>query len=82
MLQEGTLAVDPNEFRDNHGNPPPVMHVDSDAPLHDDEDGATLEEARRNLREAASLVLAANRALAAETAGDAEVIREPLKITA
>ena len=42
--------------------------------------GATLAEARENLREAAELVLEANRALAREEAGDGEVIREPLKI--
>jgi predicted RNase H-like HicB family nuclease len=42
--------------------------------------GATLEEARENLREAVELVIEANRALAHEEAGDTEVIREPLKI--
>lgn len=42
--------------------------------------GATLEEARENLREAVELVLEANRALAREEAGDSNVIREPLKI--
>lgn len=42
--------------------------------------GATLAEARENLREAVELVLDANRALAREEAGDSEVIREPLKI--
>lgn len=42
--------------------------------------GATLEEARENLREAVEMVLDANRALAREEAGDGEVIREPLKI--
>jgi predicted RNase H-like HicB family nuclease len=45
----------------------------------------TLDEARTNLREAAQLVLEANRALAAEelrAQGPAEVIREPLKISA
>lgn len=42
--------------------------------------GATLEEARENLREAVELVLDANRALAREEIGDGEVIREPLKI--
>jgi methylglutamate dehydrogenase subunit A len=35
-LQEGTLAVDPLEFTDNAGSLPPVLHVDSDAPLRDD----------------------------------------------
>ena len=42
--------------------------------------GATLEEARENLREAAQLVLDANRALAREEAGEGDVIREQLKI--
>jgi len=42
--------------------------------------GATLAEARDNLREAVELVLEANRALAREEAGDVDVIREPLKI--
>ncbi len=44
--------------------------------------GATLEEARENLREALELVIDANRTLAREEAGDGEVIREPLKIAA
>jgi len=44
--------------------------------------GATLEEARENLREAAELVLEANRALAQEEVSEGEVIREPLKIAA
>jgi glycine/D-amino acid oxidase-like deaminating enzyme len=38
-LQEGTLAVEPNEFTDNRGAMPPVTHVDSDAPLYDDVTG-------------------------------------------
>jgi glycine/D-amino acid oxidase-like deaminating enzyme len=38
-LQEGTLAVDPAEFTDNRGSFPPVMHVDSEAPLRDDMTG-------------------------------------------
>ena len=38
-LQEGTLAVDPGEFTDNQGGCPPVLHVDSSAPLYDDVDG-------------------------------------------
>ncbi|MBM4383142.1 MAG: type II toxin-antitoxin system HicB family antitoxin [Deltaproteobacteria bacterium] len=42
--------------------------------------GATLSEARENLREAVQLVLEANRELAREEASDGEVIREPLKI--
>jgi len=44
--------------------------------------GATLEEARANLREAVALVLEANRTLAQEEASGSDVIREPLKITA
>ncbi len=43
--------------------------------------GATLEEARANLREAVALVLEANRSLSQETAGT-DAIREPLKVTA
>lgn len=43
--------------------------------------GATLEEARENLREAVELVLEANRALAREELGTAKVIRERLEIT-
>jgi len=40
--------------------------------------GATLEEARENLRVAVALVLQANRALAEEDLRGAEVIRESL----
>jgi len=43
--------------------------------------GGTLEEARANLREAVTLVLEANRALASEEPTDANVIREPLKVS-
>src|SRR5215467_5155780 len=35
-LQEGTLAIEPQDFTDNSGGFPPVTHVDSDAPLRDD----------------------------------------------
>jgi len=35
-LQEGTLGVDPSFLVDNRGELPPVIHVDSDAPLYDD----------------------------------------------
>jgi glycine/D-amino acid oxidase-like deaminating enzyme len=38
-LQEGTLGVDPKEFTDNRGGFPPVLHVDSSAPLYDDVSG-------------------------------------------
>ncbi len=34
-LQEGTLGVDPGYLTDNDGNMPPVVHIDTDAPLHD-----------------------------------------------
>ena len=44
--------------------------------------GATLEEARSNLREAVALVLEANRTLAREEGAGPDVIRETLKITA
>ena len=35
-LQEGTLGVDPGSFTDTRGELPPVIHVDSDAPLYDE----------------------------------------------
>ena len=44
--------------------------------------GATLEEVRANLEEAVTLVLEANRVLAEEELQGADVIREPLKISA
>jgi len=44
--------------------------------------GATLEEARANLREAVGLVLEANRALVEETIEGRPVIREPLRLPA
>lgn len=44
--------------------------------------GATLDEARVNLREAVTLTLEANRALAEEDLRGREVIREPLRIPA
>ena len=43
---------------------------------------ATLEEARQGLIEAVDLVLEANRALAEEELGDADVIREHLRLSA
>lgn len=42
--------------------------------------GATLDEARANLREAVALVLDANRAMSAEGIDGSDVIREPLTI--
>jgi len=44
--------------------------------------GTTLEEARANLREAVELVLEANRTLAEEDLVGADVIREPLGMSA
>jgi predicted RNase H-like HicB family nuclease len=43
--------------------------------------GATLEEARENLREAVVLVLEANRTLAEEYVAGADVIRETLELS-
>ena len=42
--------------------------------------GATLEEARANLKEAVEMVLQANRELAEESLRDADVVREPLSL--
>ena len=44
--------------------------------------GATLEEARANLKEAAELVLEANRTLLEEELRGGQVIRERLRLTA
>jgi predicted RNase H-like HicB family nuclease len=44
--------------------------------------GATLEEARENLREAVKLVLAANRELAEQALGGQQVTREPFELPA
>jgi len=44
--------------------------------------GATLDEARRNLQEAVELVLEANRELAEEELSGSDVIREPLQLSA
>jgi hypothetical protein len=43
-LQEGTLGVDPNYLMDSEGKMPPVIHVDTDAPLLDDEDGSIIDD--------------------------------------
>jgi methylglutamate dehydrogenase subunit A len=43
-LQEGTLGVDPESLMDNDGNLPPVVHVDTDAPLYDDADGSLVTD--------------------------------------
>jgi predicted RNase H-like HicB family nuclease len=44
--------------------------------------GATLAEARENLKEAVELILEANRMLAEEQIADAVVIREPFLLSA
>jgi methylglutamate dehydrogenase subunit A len=43
-LQEGTLGVDPNLQMTNEGKMPPVIHVDSDAPLYSDVDGSLITD--------------------------------------
>jgi glycine/D-amino acid oxidase-like deaminating enzyme len=43
-LQEGTLGVEPTYLLDNEGNMPPVVHIDTDAPLYDDADGSLVTD--------------------------------------
>jgi glycine/D-amino acid oxidase-like deaminating enzyme len=43
-LEEGTLGVDPKLQRTNDGKMPPVIHVDTDAPLHSDVDGSLITD--------------------------------------
>src|SRR5438105_1900312 len=43
-LQEGTLGVDPEFQNTNDGRMPPVIHVDTDAPLHSDRDGRLITD--------------------------------------
>jgi glycine/D-amino acid oxidase-like deaminating enzyme len=43
-LQEGTLGVDPDLQRTNDGGLPPVLHVDTDAPLYSDRDGSLITD--------------------------------------
>jgi predicted RNase H-like HicB family nuclease len=44
--------------------------------------GATLDEARENLREAIEMVIDANRTISGRELGGAKVIREPIKVSA
>jgi len=44
--------------------------------------GASLEEARTNLREAVALMIEANREMAREDTGSSAGIREPITVTA
>ncbi len=43
-LQEGTLGVDPDLQKTNDGRMPPVIHVDTDAPLYSDIDGTLITD--------------------------------------
>ena len=43
-LQEGTLGIDPGAQTTNSGGPPPVLHVDTDAPLFSDVDGTLITD--------------------------------------
>jgi glycine/D-amino acid oxidase-like deaminating enzyme len=43
-LEEGTLGVDPDLQKTNDGQMPPVIHVDTDAPLYSDVDGSLITE--------------------------------------
>lgn len=44
QLEEGVLKVDPDLLKANDGSPPPVIHVDTDAPLMSDLDGSLITE--------------------------------------
>lgn len=43
-LVEGTLGVDPAYAMNNRGDMPPVIHLDSDAPLYSSEDGSLITD--------------------------------------
>jgi hypothetical protein len=43
-LQEGTLGVDPDLGKLDNGQMPPVIHVDTDAPLYSDVDGSLVTD--------------------------------------
>ena len=44
QLEEGLLQVDPEILQTNDGKVPPVIHVDTDAPLYSDVDGSLITE--------------------------------------
>ena len=44
FLQEGVLGVDPNLLKNNKGEMPPVIHVDSDAHLFSNVDGSLITD--------------------------------------
>jgi glycine/D-amino acid oxidase-like deaminating enzyme len=43
-LEEGTLGVDPDMHKTNDGRFPPVLHVDTDAPLYSDRDSKLITD--------------------------------------
>ncbi len=43
-LEEGVLRVDPGLQKTNAGDAPPVIHVDTDAPLYSDVDGSLITD--------------------------------------
>jgi glycine/D-amino acid oxidase-like deaminating enzyme len=43
-LEEGTLGIDPGLHKTNDGRMPPVIHVDTDAPLYSDVDGSLITD--------------------------------------
>ncbi|MGB6906210.1 MAG: FAD-dependent oxidoreductase, partial [Methyloceanibacter sp.] len=43
-LEEGTLGVDPQMHKTNDDRMPPVIHVDTDAPLYSDVDGSLITD--------------------------------------
>jgi hypothetical protein len=43
-LEEGTLGVPPDYGMNNEGKLPPVIHVDTDAPLYSSEDGSLITD--------------------------------------
>jgi glycine/D-amino acid oxidase-like deaminating enzyme len=44
QLEEGVLGVEPDYLRTNDGRMPPVLHVDTDAPLYSDRTGALITD--------------------------------------
>ena len=44
QLEEGVLNIDPDLQKTNDGQMPPVIHVDTDAPLLSDEDGSVITD--------------------------------------
>ena len=44
QLEEGVLQVEPELLKTNNGKMPPVIHVDTDAPLISDVDGSVITE--------------------------------------